>query len=80
MDENKNAVLIGKWEPDISDGGCHLYDDPYEKDMSKKTWTQNPKFFLNFKENLPTTFKVTISIAEKNWKAKTKVKIFWKLL
>lgn len=41
--------------------------------MSKKTWTQNPKFLLNFKDNVPTTFKVTLAIAEKNWKAKTKV-------
>jgi len=27
---------------------------------------------LNFKENAPTSFKVTLAIAEKNWKAKTK--------
>jgi len=26
LDEAKNAVLIGKWDKDISDGGCHLWD------------------------------------------------------
>ena len=45
--------------------------------MSKKTWTQNPKFVLNFIENVPTQFKVTLAIADKNWKAKIKVFFFF---
>ena len=24
LDEGKNQVVIGKWEKDISAGGCHL--------------------------------------------------------
>jgi len=46
LDETKNAVLIGKWETDISDGGCHLYEDPFEKDLSKRTWSSNPKYHV----------------------------------
>lgn len=73
LDENKNAVLIGKWEHDISDGGCHLFEDPYEKDMSMRTWTINPKYLLKFDEEEDTaTLKITLAIAEKNWKSKTK--------
>ena len=53
LDEAKHQVLIGRWETDISDGGCHLYEDPYEKESSKRTWTQNPKFLLQFKEPGP---------------------------
>jgi len=26
LDEHTNAVLIGRWEKDLSAGGCHLYD------------------------------------------------------
>jgi len=44
LDESKNAVLVSKWEQDVSDGGCHLYED--EKEISKRTWTMNPKFLL----------------------------------
>ncbi|EGR31206.1 hypothetical protein IMG5_115920 [Ichthyophthirius multifiliis] len=72
LDENINSVLIGKWENEVTDGGCHLYDEPFEKEISKKTWTQNPKFLLSFPENVPTNFKITLSIADKNWKAKIK--------
>jgi len=73
LDEKKNAVLIGKWEHDISDGGCHLYEDPFEKDVSMKTWTNNPKYLLKFDENESgAILKITLAIAEKNWKSKTK--------
>ena len=73
MDENKNAVLIGKWEHDLSDGGCHLYEDPFEKDMNMRTWTINPKYLLKFQETENTAnLKITLAIAEKNWKSKTK--------
>ena len=73
MDEAKNSVIIGKWEQDISDGGCHLYEDPFEKELSLRTWTMNPKFLLVFKEDTPVKLQVTLCIAEKNWKSKTKV-------
>ena len=73
LDENFNDVVIGKWEQDISDGGCHLYEDPFEKDMSKRTWTLNPKFLVTFKDfSGSAKLKVTLMIAEKNWKSKTK--------
>lgn len=39
LDENRNACLIGEWTTDVSDGGCHLYEDPFEKENSLKTWT-----------------------------------------
>lgn len=70
LDEARNQVLIGQWVEGISDGGCHLYEDPYEKDPSKRTWTNNPKFLLQFSE--PIKIKITLCIAEKNWKSKTK--------
>ena len=41
--------MIGRWDPDISDGGCHLHFDPYEKEVINKTWLNNPKFHLQFK-------------------------------
>jgi len=70
LDESKHAVLIGRWD-ELTDGGCHLYEDPFEKESQKRTWTSNPKFLLQFKEELPTVqFKITLQIAEKNWKAK----------
>jgi len=31
LDDNKNAVLISEWK-ELNDGGCHLYEDPYEKE------------------------------------------------
>ncbi len=44
------------------------------KDNSKRTWTQNPKFTLNFNEAVgPGWIKTTLVIAESNWKAKIKV-------
>ena len=70
LDESKSTVLIGKWD-DLTDGGCHLYEDPFEKEAQKRTWTSNPKFLLQFKEpEGPLKFKITLQIAEKNWKAK----------
>lgn len=33
LDESTNAVLIGKWEKDLSAGGCHLYEK--EKETSQ---------------------------------------------
>lgn len=72
LDENRNAVLIGKWEHDISGGGCHLYEDPFEKDLNMRTWTNNPKFLLKFAEGENTAnLKVTLAIAQKNWKKNT---------
>jgi hypothetical protein len=47
-----------------------LYEDPYEKDTSKRTWTMNPKYSLQFLE--PIHITITLCIAEKNWKSKTK--------
>ena len=74
MEETKNAVLIGRWEHDISDGGCHLHEDPYEKEPGLKTWSMNPKFLLQFDEGENNAnLKITLAIAEKNWKSKTKV-------
>lgn len=74
MDEKRNAVLIGKWDNDISGGGCHLYEDPFEKDAGLKTWSLNPKFLLEFEEGVNNSnLKITLAIAEKNWKSKNKV-------
>lgn len=63
LDEKRNAALIGQWVQQVSDGGCHL---------NLNTWQQNPKFTLQFLESKPTKVKITLAIAEKNWKAKTK--------
>eukprot|EP01016_Furgasonia_blochmanni_P040857 TRINITY_DN5246_c0_g1_i5.p1 TRINITY_DN5246_c0_g1~~TRINITY_DN5246_c0_g1_i5.p1 ORF type:complete len:345 (+),score=100.44 TRINITY_DN5246_c0_g1_i5:69-1037(+) len=73
LDESKNAVLIGKWD-DISDGGCHLFDEQFESDSSLRTWTQNPKFHLQFKEEGRAHLRIHLAIAEKNWKAKVATK------
>jgi hypothetical protein len=59
LDENQNAVTIGKWEADISDGGCHLHFDPFEKEANNKTWTNNPKFHIQFK-NLEVQTKLKV--------------------
>ena len=69
LDEGLNAVLIGNWEKDISCGGCHLYNEPFEKEASKKSWNSNPKFSLKFPENTPVNLKITLAIADKNWKS-----------
>jgi len=69
LPESRNAVYIGKWE-ELSAGGCHLNEFPYEKDPSKRTWTSNPKYLLQFKEEGPVNLKVTLQVAEKNWKSK----------
>lgn len=69
LDEAKNAVLIGRWQSP-NNGGCHLFEAPFEK-SSNRTWTQNPKYLLQFKDITGTAYlKVTLRIAEKNWKAK----------
>ena len=50
LDANKNNVQIGSWVKEISDGGCHLYEEPYETQNNMKTWALNPKFVLNFND------------------------------
>ena len=73
LEENKNQTLVGKWELDINAGGCHLYEEKYEKDSSKRTWTQNPKFNLIFTDPVgPAWVKITLVIAEANWKGRIK--------
>lgn len=69
LDEAKNAVLIGRWQSP-NNGGCHLFEAPFES-SSNRTWTQNPKYLLTFKDtNGPAKLRVALRIAEKNWKAK----------
>lgn len=36
LDEGKNQVVIGKWEKDISAGGCHLNEKEKEPSQVKK--------------------------------------------
>lgn len=83
LDPAKNWVTIGQWD-DSSCGGSHLNEEPYETDPSKKTWTANPKFQLQFKEEGPSPvwFKITLQVADKNWKSKTarKMKVMFFLL
>ena len=71
LDEAKNQVAIGRWEKDISAGGCHLNEK--EKEASQRTWSMNPKYLLTFKDmeyawEEPVNLKITLSIAEKQWK------------
>ena len=72
LDENRNSVQIGSWNKEISDGGCHLYEEPYEILQQNKTWSLNPKFVLHFIDALPQYLKITVNISDKNWKAQTK--------
>jgi calpain len=59
LDESRNAVAVGKWEQDISGGGCHL----------KKDWLINPKYVLTFADSEGTAdLKIKLMIADKNWK------------
>lgn len=69
LDEGKNNVQIGSWVKGISDGGCHLYEGPFENSNQMKTWPLNPKFVLTFGEAAPSYLKITLTIADKNWKA-----------
>eukprot|EP01017_Pseudomicrothorax_dubius_P006199 TRINITY_DN11731_c0_g1_i2.p1 TRINITY_DN11731_c0_g1~~TRINITY_DN11731_c0_g1_i2.p1 ORF type:complete len:277 (+),score=94.18 TRINITY_DN11731_c0_g1_i2:61-831(+) len=70
LEDSKNAVIINEWKKNFQ-GGCHLYEDAFEKDPQRKTWTQNPKFLLNLSHELPnpTRVKIRVLIATKNWKA-----------
>jgi hypothetical protein len=43
LDEQRNQVVIGKWEKDISAGGCHLN----EKDKE----AAQVQFCYNFREH-----------------------------
>lgn len=54
LDDTKNQVAIGKWEKDITAGGCHLNEK--EKEPSQRTWSMNPKYLLNFKEEDVITY------------------------
>ena len=54
----------------MSAGGCHLNEEPFEKNLNKRTWTSNPKFFIQFKEPGPIKVKLTLQVADKNWKSK----------
>ena len=41
LEENRNAVISGKWT-EKSAGGCHLYHKAFEQKVDKFTWTTNP--------------------------------------
>ena len=50
-----------------------MYEEKYEKDSSKRTWTQNPKFNLIFTDPVGHAWvKITLVIAEANWKGRIK--------
>ena len=53
--------MIGKWEADISDGGCHLHFDPYEKEINN---TNNE----NQKKNVYTEMATVINKSRINTK------------
>jgi len=74
LNDNKNSALIGEWEPH-SAGGCDLYDEKFYKNVDGRTWINNPTFDLSFKSYNPASVKITLLIAEKNWRHKI-TKIF----
>ena len=49
LNDENNAVQIGKWENSI-DGGIYLQDEPHKKKRSRKVWSLNPNFELQFKD------------------------------
>ena len=53
LDDNRNQVVIGKWEKDITAGGCHLNEQ--EKEVSQvififmiENLVNEPKILANF--------------------------------
>jgi len=59
LDDNRNAVLSGKWT-EKSAGGCHLHDKAYEQKPEKFTWSHNPKFHLKLDTNNRVAVKITL--------------------
>lgn len=74
LNDNKNAALIGDWNT-YTAGGCDLYDEKFYKKPESRTWITNPIFEINFKNYNPASIKITLLIAEKNWRHKI-TKIF----
>lgn len=69
LDESKNVCLIGNWGTSTS-GGCDLYNEMYYKNMDLQSWSKNPKFQLVFEEPVTAKVKITLTIADKNWRGK----------
>lgn len=69
LDEAKNVCLIGNWGTSTS-GGCDLYNEIYYKNPDLQSWTKNPKFQLAFESTAPAKVKITLAIADKNWRGK----------
>ena len=69
LEDAKNAVLSGRWTEDNA-GGCHLYDQEYEKNEENMSWRTNPKFHLRLHTTQDTEVKITLSRPEKAWKKK----------
>jgi hypothetical protein len=67
LDDNRNAVLSGRWT-EKSAGGCHLHDKAFEQKPEKFTWNHNPKFHLKLETNQNTWVKITLQRPEKVWK------------
>jgi len=73
LEDSKNMVISGEWN-DKSAGGCHLYDEVYEKLSDNYTWITNPKYLLNLHTTQnKTEVKITLSRPEKSWKKKIAV-------
>lgn len=73
LDETKNVCLVGAWESATS-GGCDLFTEKFYKTNEFQSWTKNPKYLLNFEnETYPTRMKVTLAIADKNWRGKVAI-------
>lgn len=69
LNDNKNAAIVGEWTQ-YNAGGCDLYDEKFYKNPESRTWITNPIFEINFKNFNPATMKITLLIAEKNWRHK----------
>jgi hypothetical protein len=67
LKEDRNVALIGAWLQ-YQAGGCELYDKKYYKSKNMQTWAFNPQYTLTFATTEPAWIKVTLVIADKNWK------------
>lgn len=67
LDTARNQVLISSWSK-YNSGGCHLYTENKKEDQDM-FWAKNQTFRLLFESATGIAHtKVTLTIAEKNWK------------
>lgn len=69
LDESKNSCLVGAWETSTA-GGCDMYTEKFYKQPDMQSWDKNPKYLLTFESVETANVKITLAIADRNWRGK----------